>query len=154
MTMRRNALSILLIPVCLVSLALSSGCKGDTVDPEIQLIEVIAADGTTMTSIEPSDSGDTTIQDIDVPVDASFALTFNEPMDLLSLQDKIEVRDATSNPYNLNITQRLSVVNVAPDGEDFAPEQNHTIHIDSGILDTSGNASDVSYVINFYTAAN
>ncbi len=123
------------------------GCPGDIDWPEIDLVEVY--DGEVLvTSIEPSGSEDTTIQD-DVPSTAHFALTFSEPMDMLTAEDKIHIWDERHNEEEITLDPVRNVISVRTvDG--FLPEGNNVLEVEDGVEDTSGYNLLRHYRINYY----
>jgi len=130
------------------ALFLLCGCPGDLQWPEVMLIEVYDGDEL-VTSVEPSNSTDTTIM-VDVPPSASFVVHFSEPMALDSIEERVGIFDAYFEEYDLDIDQRLDTITISTDRCRLEPGLNHTLIINDGIQDTTGLATVMSYVINFY----
>jgi hypothetical protein len=135
--------------LALAPLLLVFGCGSDLTLPVLSKVDVMEG-ATLMSTVTPSGTTETTITD-DVPVDADFDLTFSETIDLTSAQNKIRIRDANKNLVATTLSARLAVITVTPNAA-MAHGLNHTLEIDAGILNTTGNGSLRAVIVNFYTA--
>ena len=143
--MKTTTLTLLLA----VTLGASAGCESDQTRPEIIGIRA-EVDGEAVAEIEPQDGTDTTISE-DVPVSSALVVEFSEPIDLASAREKITLEDADGNLLDVTISARLGEVTITP-ATDMLPMLNHTLNIEKGVEDTSGQSVTQSLRINFYTA--
>jgi len=122
------------------------GCA-DIAPPTVDLIDAVVGDAIT-DSVEPSRSADTTFQaDLDAAV--AFDVTFSEPMDLISAEEHVWLEDARGDEVPAAVHGRLEVITITPEGP-LEASSNHTLVIDNGIEDSSGNKTVKIYNVNFY----
>ena len=142
----RSCLSTLLIGL---SLVLVVACAED-LPPELEEARIVV-DGETSQTLEISHSGSNFFNE-DVPESAIVVLHFDEPVDLSSVSERIELTDGINTVIPIEVTQRLMDIHVAPSGG-MTGGQNYVLVVDNGIEDESGNGTLRAYNITFYVAA-
>ena len=133
-------------PKLLIASSLLLGACADINPPKVVDVTVVT-DGVAGTVTDVSYISETTINE-DVPVDATLRLTFDEPVQLSSVESRVRLFDDSEEPFELAFSQRLDAIDVS--AIDGFGQGNHILEVDNGIEDASGNPTIQNYDIVFF----
>lgn len=131
-------------------LLMGCGVESDLEDPHVDEVELISGDEV-IAETTLSFGDDNTLSQ-PVPLNAEFGVVFSEPVSIDSVKDRVVLRsnDESSDEVELSFEQNLKNVVLEP----VTMLQSSTLYvleIEPGIEDTSGNATDLGYRVNFQT---
>lgn len=126
---------------------LAVGC-GDIIDPTLEEVSV-ELDGTVVQTIEVSLSGNNVITE-PVDPDSVLVLRYNEPIDNSTAQDHIYIEDSSGETIEATIALELLDVVITPASS--MSSENHTIRVEAGIDDASGNTTETALDITFFVS--
>jgi len=127
-------------------LAATTAC-GDLGDAVLESVSV-QADGQTVQTLDVDLSGNNFFEN-PVPTNSTFVISYDEPIDLTTAREHIYLNDAVGSSLGIQVSQRLTDVIVTP-AQPMVAGQNHTLLIEAGIDDVSGNTDHDSYYISLY----
>ncbi len=127
---------------------LAVGC-GDIIDPTLEAAS-IEVDGTVVQSIDITLSGNNVFSE-PVDPDAVIILGYNEPIDNGTAQDHIYIENTAGEAIDATVALQLTNVVITPTAS--MASENHTIRVESGIDDASGNTTETAVDITFFVSA-
>ncbi|MFT6234567.1 MAG: hypothetical protein ACJAZO_005090 [Myxococcota bacterium] len=133
----------------LVGMSLLAVACGDIIDPTLEEVS-IELDGTIVQSIDITLSGNNVISE-PVDPDSVIVLRYNEPIDNATAQDHIFIENTAGEAIDATIALQLTDVVITPTAS--MTSENHTIRVESGIDDASGNTTETAVDITFFVSA-